>query len=40
MTRTLLLLAAFPALALCRKVSLAFDETLNFSEYKTFAIAA
>jgi len=40
MTRTLLLLAAFPALALCQKISLAFDETLNFSEYKTFAIAA
>ncbi len=36
----LLLLIVLPALAFSQKVSLAFDETLNFSDYKTFAIAA
>lgn len=34
------MLAAFPALALCQEISLAFDESLDFSGYKTFAIAA
>jgi hypothetical protein len=38
--RMLLLLLVFPALALCQEVSLAFDESLDFSVYKTFAIAA
>ena len=36
----LLLLIAFPGLALCQKVSLEFDETRDFSDYKTFAIAS
>jgi hypothetical protein len=37
--RILLSLIAFPALALCQEVSLAFDEAQDFSIYKTFAIA-
>lgn len=35
----LVLLGAFPALLSAQKVSLAFDEQQNFSDYKTFAIA-
>jgi hypothetical protein len=38
--RILLLLAAVPVVALCQKVSLEFDETRDFSDYKTFAITA
>jgi hypothetical protein len=33
-------LVAFPAVAFCQKVSLEFDETRDFSDFKTFAIAA
>jgi hypothetical protein len=38
--RILLLLAAFPALALSQKVSTEFDETRDFSDYKSFAIVS
>jgi len=40
MTRFLLLLAAFPALAFSQKVSIEFDEGRDFSDYKSFAIVA
>lgn len=40
MTRILLLLAAFPALALAQKVSIEFDEARDFSDYKSFAIVS
>jgi hypothetical protein len=38
--RILLLLAVLPALAFSQKISIEFDETRDFSDYKSFAIAS
>jgi hypothetical protein len=38
--RIALLFAVFSSLALCQKVSIEFDETRDFSDYKSFAIDA
>jgi hypothetical protein len=38
--RILVLLAVFPALALSQKVSIEFDETRDFSDYRSFTIVS